>query len=124
MNLPPFPKKRPKGQIKKPKINKELIEGKIEFDHKNNVFRIIKNNINYGEYETMTEAFCIKKKLMENKWDPNCLVSINKIQKDIIINKTIEISSQYKVKINYCPYCKKKLNKHEKICPICGNEIG
>lgn len=82
MELPPFPEKRPKGRIKGVKVNKKEREGEILFDHKNERFYIEKEDENYGYYKTMTEAYYVKKVLMENNWDKECLKStlIKRIQ--------------------------------------------
>ena len=45
MELPPFPKKRPKGRIKGSKINKEEREGKIHFDHEKRNFTCKKKKL-------------------------------------------------------------------------------
>ncbi len=78
MDLPPFPKKRSKGRIKGNNIKKDKIEGKILFDHKIKQFYIKKEDKIYQYCDTMTEAYYIKKKLIENKWDENCLITTNK----------------------------------------------
>lgn len=85
MELPPFPKKRPKGRIKGLKINKKEREGEILFSHKKNKFYIQKEDEIYGEYETMTEAYYVKKTLMDNNWDKECLK--NTITKRKQLNK-------------------------------------
>lgn len=69
MELPPFPEKRSKGRIKGIKVNKEKREGKILFDHKKRQFYIEKEKKIFGYYDTMTEAYYMKKKLMENNWN-------------------------------------------------------
>lgn len=69
MELPPFPERRPSGRIKGIKANKEEREGEITFDHDKRMFCIKKGEQNFGYYETMTEAYYYKKKLIENSWD-------------------------------------------------------
>lgn len=61
MDLPPFPSKRPSGRIKGMKINKKEREGKIEFDHSKKKFFIQKEGKIIGYYNTMTEAYYVKK---------------------------------------------------------------
>ena len=60
MELPPFPEKRPQGQIKSKKIDKSKREGKIEFNHKINKFLVVKGDNQFGSYDTMTEAYLVK----------------------------------------------------------------
>jgi hypothetical protein len=62
-DLPPFPQKRPKGRIKGIKINKTKREGKIEFDHSKKKFFIRKGDEIIGYFDTMTEAYYIKKNM-------------------------------------------------------------
>lgn len=119
--LPPFPEKRPTGRIKGIKANKEEREGEIVFNHEKRLFCVKKGKEIYGHYETMTEAYYIKKKLMENHWDIKCLSK--NISEKIIINKKIDLNKEYKVKLNYCPICKYKLKENEKECPMCGINI-
>ena len=52
MELPPFPEKRPQGQIKSKKIDKSKREGKIEFNHKINKFLVVKGDKQFGSYDT------------------------------------------------------------------------
>lgn len=63
MDLPPFPSKRPKGRIKGIQVNKKEREGKIEFNHKKKKFFIQKGETIIGYYDTMTEAYYVKKNL-------------------------------------------------------------
>lgn len=67
MDLPPFPKKRPVGRIKGLKVNREEREGKITFDHSKGKFCIEKGDKILGYYDTMTEAYYMKKKLIYKK---------------------------------------------------------
>ncbi|WP_409199795.1 hypothetical protein [Methanobrevibacter sp. DSM 116169] len=62
-DLPPFPKERPKGRIKGIQMNKQEREGKIEFDHSKGKFYIRKGDRIIGYYDTMTEAYYVKKSL-------------------------------------------------------------
>lgn len=72
MTLPPFPKKRSKGRIKGNKIKKKT-EGEILFNHKIKKFYIKKEDKIYQYCDTMTEAYYIKKKLIDNHWNEKCL---------------------------------------------------
>ena len=121
MDLPPFPEKRPKGRIKGNKINKKEREGEILFNHKNRKFYIKKSNKSIGSYDTMTEAYYYKKRLMNSNWDLSVLNT--NITKKININKTIDKTKEYSVKLNYCPKCKNKLKTDDKECPSCGINI-
>ncbi len=119
--LPPFPKKRSKGRIKGVKINKKEREGEILFNHKKKRFYIQKGEKIFGYYQSMTEAFYYKKLLMANDWDENALK--NKISLRIDINKKLDLTKEYEVKLNYCPKCKSKLKIDEEECPSCGINI-
>ena len=121
MELPPFPEKRPSGRIRGNRINKEKKEGQILFDHKKKEFYLEKEEIIYGYYKTMTEAYYYKKKLMENNWDLSSL--INTITTIIEINKKLDINTIYEVKLNYCPHCKNKIKENEEECPYCGIKL-
>jgi len=63
IKLPPFPNERPKGRIKGIKINKKDREWKIEFDHSKAKFYIVKQDKIIGYYDTMTEAYYVKKNM-------------------------------------------------------------
>ena len=95
MELPPFPKKRPKGRIKGTRVNKEEREGEILFNHKIRKFYIKRGNEIIGNYDTMTEAFYYKKLLMDNNWDKTILKT--KFTEKIEIN--------YKIDDEECPSC-------------------
>ena len=69
----------------------------------------------------MTEAFYYKKILMENNWNEKALET--KITLRIDINKKLDLTKEYKVKLNYCPKCKSKLKIDAKECPSCGINI-
>lgn len=120
MNLPPFPKKRSKGRIKGIKVNKEEREGQILFDHDKKQFYIEKNDVIYKYCDTMTEAYYIKKRLMENDWQE---LEKNTIAVKLEINIKIDLNKEYEVKINYCPNCRRKINDKDEKCPYCGFEI-
>ena len=122
MELPPFPEKRPKGQIKGIKFNKKEREGEIIFDHKNNKFCVKRGDEHYGRYDTMVEAYYIKKTLMKNHWDRTCLIQNKTIRQNILINKKVT-GSEPKFSIEYCPNCGNKVKKDEIICPICGIQL-
>ena len=120
MDLPPFPEKRPKGQIKVKKIDKSKIEGKIEFNHKINKFTIIKGDQEFGSFDTMTEAYLAKKTLIENDWNPQSLKEFEKI-KNAILHKD---KKKKEIKLNvFCPNCGNKIEKDTAICPFCGIHI-
>lgn len=121
MELPPFPEKRPRGRIKGAKINKKEREGEILFDHKIKGFYIKRMDDIIGYYDTMTEAFYYKKLLMDNDWDKSVLKT--NITEKIDMNKVIDQSVEYKVKLNFCPKCKNRLKIGEEDCPSCGINI-
>ena len=121
MDLPPFPEKRSKGRIKGTKVNKVEREGEILFNHKIRKFYIKKGETEIGSYDTMTEAFYYKKRLMDNDWDLNVLN--NNITLKIEVNRTIDSTKEYEVKLNYCPKCKNKLKVDDEECPSCGINI-
>ncbi len=121
MELPPFPKKRPKGRIKGTKVNKEEREGEILFNHKIRKFYIKRGDEIIGNYDTMTEAFYYKKLLMDNNWDKTILKT--KFTEKIEINYKIDPKKEYEVKLNYCPKCKNKLKIDDEECPSCGINI-
>ena len=121
MELPPFPKKRPKGRIKGTRVNKEEREGEILFNHKIRKFYIKRGNEIIGNYDTMTEAFYYKKLLMDNNWDKTILKT--KFTEKIEINYKIDPKKEYEVKLNYCPKCKNKLKIDDEECPSCGINI-
>lgn len=120
MELPPFPEKRPRGQIKSKKIDKSKIEGRIEFNHKINMFLVVKGDTHYGSYDTMTEAYFVKKTLMENDWNPQSLKEIQKIKDNL--NKQIHQKDTYKLP-TYCPKCNNKVKEDTVNCPFCGVNI-
>ena len=121
VTLPPFPEKRSKGRIKGIKVNKEEREGEILFDHKKRVFYIKRGDRRIGHYASMTEAFYYKKLLMENNWNEDALRS--KITLRIEINKKLDMTKEYKVRLNYCPNCRSKLKIDQEDCPSCGINI-
>ena len=121
MELPPFPEKRPRGRIKGAKVNKKEREGEILFDHKIKGFYIKRMDDIRGYYDTMTEAFYYKKLLMDNDWDKSVLKT--NISEKIVMNKVIDQSMEYKVKLNFCPKCKNRLKIGEEDCPSCGINI-
>ena len=121
MELPPFPEKRPRGRIKGAKVNKKEREGEILFDHKIKGFYIKRMDDIIGYYDTMTEAFYYKKLLMDNDWDKSVLKT--NISEKIVMNKVIDQSMEYKVKLNFCPKCKNRLKIGEEDCPSCGINI-
>ena len=121
MTLPPFPEKRSKGRIKGIKVNKKEREGEILFDHKKRGFYIQKGESIFGYYASMTEAFYYKKILMENDWDEDAIKS--KITLRIDINKKLDLTKEYEVKLNYCPNCRSKLKINQEECPSCGINI-
>ena len=121
MELPPFPEKRPRGRIKGAKVNKKEREGEILFDHKIKGFYIKRMDDIIGYYDTMTEAFYYKKLLMDNDWDKSVLKT--NISEKIVMNKVIDQSVEYKVKLNFCPKCKNRLKIGEEDCPSCGINI-
>ena len=121
MDLPPFPEKRPKGRIKGTKVNKKEREGEILFDHKVKGFYIKRMGELIGYYETMTEAFYYKKLLMDNDWNMDVLKT--HVTERIEVNRVIDQSKEYKVKLNFCPKCKSRLKIEEEECPSCGINI-
>jgi hypothetical protein len=121
MELPPFPKRRPKGRIRGTKVNKKEREGEILFDHKKKGFYIKRMDDIIGYYDTMTEAFYYKKLLMDNDWDKSVLKT--NITQRIEVNIIIDQSKEYKVQLNFCPKCKSRLKIGETECPSCGINI-
>ena len=121
MTLPPFPEKRSKGRIKGIKVNKKEREGEILFDHKKKGFYIQKGETIFGYYASMTEAFYYKKILMENNWDENALKK--NITLRIKMNKKLDLTKEYTIKLNYCPNCRSKLKINQEECPSCGINI-
>ena len=83
MDLPPFPESRPRGQIKgNLKFNKKEREGEIIFDHKERKFCVKRGEEDFGKYDTMVEAYFVKKTLMEHDWDRACLIQNRKIREE------------------------------------------
>jgi len=121
MELPPFPEKRPKGRIKGMHVNKKEREGEILFNHKIRKFYIQRGEEIIGQYDTMTEAFYYKKILMDNDWDLNVLKT--NVTERIEVNIIIDPTREYKVKLNYCPKCKSRLDIDATECPSCGIDI-
>lgn len=119
MALPPFPDKRPKGQIKGVKINKKYKEGEIIFDHKNQKFCVKRGDEHYGRYDTIVEAYYIKKILMENHWDRTCLIENKSIMQNILGKKKVTPKTNT-FSMGYCHNCGNKVKESEIICPICG----
>lgn len=121
MELPPFPEKRSKGRIKGTKVNKDKREGKILFDHKKKQFYVEKEDKIYQYCDTMTEAYYIKKQLMENDWNEDCLR--NTVSKRIELNRKLDSTKEYNIELIFCPYCNRKLRKENKECPYCGTVL-
>lgn len=69
----------------------------------------------------MTEAFYYKKLLMDNDWDKNVLRT--NISEKIEVNIVIDPNKEYKVKLNFCPRCKSRLEIDATECPSCGINI-
>lgn len=121
MELPPFPEKRSKGRIKGTKVNKDKREGKILFDHKKKQFYVEREDRIYQYCDTMTEAYYIKKQLMENDWNDDCLK--NTITKRMELNIKLDPKAEHDVELVFCPYCNRKLRKENKECPYCGTTL-
>ncbi|MDO5848948.1 MAG: zinc ribbon domain-containing protein [Methanobrevibacter sp.] len=121
MDLPPFPTKRSKGRIKGTKVNKEKREGEILFNHSKKKFYVKKEDKIYKYCDTMTEAYYIKKILMENNWNENSIKQT--ITEKIEVNIVIDSSKEYEVKISFCPNCRHKIKNSAKECPYCGYKI-
>lgn len=121
MDLPPFPEKRPKGQIKHNKIDKSRIEGKLEFNHKINKFTIVKGDKKFGSFDTMTEAYLAKKILIENEWNPQSLKEFERI-KESILHKDRKNKEPLKLG-TYCAKCGNKVKENTVLCPFCGINI-
>ena len=103
------------------KVNKKEREGEILFDHKLRKFFIQKGEENIGYYDTMTEAYYYKKLLMDNDWDKNVLKT--NITQRIEVNIKIDTDKTYKVRLNFCPKCKSRLDINAEECPSCGINI-
>ena len=121
MELPPFPERRSPGRIKGTKVIKEEKEGEILFDHKMKLFYIKKGDTIYDYYETMTEAYFYKKKLMDNNWDLSCIVDT--VIEVIEINKKLDVNTIYEVHIKYCPHCRHRIDENIEECPYCGVKL-
>ncbi len=119
MELPPFPEHRPRGQIKGLKFNKKEREGEIIFDHKERKFCVVRGDEHFGKYDTMVEAYFVKKTLMEHDWDKACLIQNKRIREDIFLNKRIQ-ASKPNVRIRYCPNCGNRVKEEDTVCQICG----
>lgn len=119
MELPPFPEKRPRGKIKGIKFNKKEREGEIIFKHKERKFYVIRGEKTYGKYDTMVEAYYIKKTLMEHNWDESYIIQTKTKTEKIYINQKIKKATP-KINIKFCPKCGNKIKSNEIICPICG----
>ncbi|MBR5504465.1 MAG: zinc ribbon domain-containing protein [Methanobrevibacter sp.] len=118
MELPPFPEHRPRGQIKGLKFKNKEMEGEIIFDHKERKFCVKRGDEHFGKYNTIVEAYYIKKTLIENDWDKACLIQNKRIREDIFLNKKIKASEPKLHK--YCPNCGNKVKEEDTICKICG----
>ncbi len=122
MDLPPFPESRPRGQIKgNIKFNKKEREGEIIFDHKEHKFCVKRGEEHFGKYDTMVEAYFVKKTLMEHDWDRACLIQNRRIREDIFLNKKVKSSTPKLHK--YCPQCGNKISEEDIICKICGIKL-
>ena len=62
-----------------------------------------------------------KKILMDNDWDLNVLKT--NVTERIEVNIIIDPTREYKVKLNYCPKCKSRLDIDATECPSCGIDI-
>ncbi|WP_297983282.1 zinc ribbon domain-containing protein [uncultured Methanobrevibacter sp.] len=122
MELPPFPESRPRGQIKGIKFNKKEREGEIIFNHKERKFCVVRGDEHFGQYTTMVEAYYVKKTLMENNWDRNCLIKDKRIREEIFVNKKIK-ATEPKLHIEYCPNCGNKIKEKDTVCKICGIKL-
>lgn len=122
MALPPFPENRPRGQIKGMKFNKKEREGEIIFDHKEHKFCVKRGEEHYGKYDTIVEAYFVKKTLMEHEWDKACLIQNRRIKEDIFLNQKVK-ATRPQIHMKYCPQCGNKVKKEDKICKICGIKL-
>ena len=58
---------------------------------------------------------------MGNNWDENALKK--NITVRIEMNKKLDLTKEYVVKLNYCPNCRSKLKINQEECPSCGINI-
>ena len=121
MDLPPFPESRPRGQIKGLKFNKKEQEGEIIFDHKERKFCVKRGDEHFGKYDSMVEAYFVKKTLMEHDWDRACLIQNRKIREDIFLNQKVKSTKPKLPK--YCPQCGNKVKEEDTVCKICGIKL-
>ena len=121
MDLPPFPESRPRGRIEGNLKFKKDLEGEIVFNHKERKFSVIRGEENYGQYDSMVEAYFVKKTLMEHDWDRACLIQNRKIREDIFLNQKVKSSKPQLPK--YCPQCGNRVKEEDKICKICGIKL-
>ncbi|MGN1363182.1 MAG: zinc-ribbon domain-containing protein [Methanobrevibacter sp.] len=68
----------------------------------------------------MTEAYFAKKILMENNWDTDSLIKLDKIKEEL--NNKKPKTKKRKIP-KYCPKCANKLKDNTKICPFCGINV-
>jgi len=121
MDLPPFPESRPRGRIEGNLKFKKDLEGEIVFNHKERKFCVIRGEENFGQYDTMVEAYFVKKTLMEHDWDRACLIQNRKIREDIFLNQKVKSTKPQLPK--YCPQCGNRVKEEDKICKICGIKL-
>ena len=107
MDLPPFPESRPRGRIEgNLKFNRKEEEGEIIFDHKERKFCVKRGDEHFGKYDSMVEAYFVKKTLMEHDWDRACLIQNRKIRDVINLKKKVKSTKPKQTK--YCPECGNK----------------
>ena len=104
MDLPPFPESRPRGRIEGNLKFKKDLEGEIVFNHKERKFCVIRGEENFGQYDTMVEAYFVKK-----------------IREDIFLNQKVKSTKPQLPK--YCPQCGNRVKEEDKICKICGIKL-
>ncbi|MGN0104624.1 zinc ribbon domain-containing protein [Methanobrevibacter ruminantium] len=121
MDLPPFPESRPRGRIEGNLKFKKDLEGEIVFNHKERKFCVIRGEENYGQYDTMVEAYFVKKTLMEHDWDRACLIQNRKIREDIFLNQKVKSTKPQLPK--YCPQCGNRVKEEDTVCKICGIKL-
>ena len=73
-------------------------------------------------YEEILTIFTNELEILSDK-DYDLLKGYFGSQEKIEVNKIIDPTIEYKVKLNFCPKCKSRLKIDEEECPSCGINI-